>query len=96
MMVKLDWKQDERPQRYGWAPGEYLCQCNGEGCKAKEDKTFIGDKRAIICADCAYAMPDPDPEPSFEAVMRARVADLFRRIRELEIELARREKATCS
>lgn len=26
-----------------------------------EDKTFIGDKRAIICADCAYALPDEVP-----------------------------------
>jgi Asp-tRNA(Asn)/Glu-tRNA(Gln) amidotransferase B subunit len=23
-----------------------------------EDSSFIGAKRAIICADCAYAMPD--------------------------------------
>jgi len=56
-------ESDKRPQRYGWAPGDYMCRCHGGGCKDKsdEDRIFIGDKRAIICADCAYAMPDPIP-----------------------------------
>jgi len=29
-------------------------------CKhnASKDRTCIGDKRAIMCADCAYALPD--------------------------------------
>jgi hypothetical protein len=27
-----------------------------------KDRTCIGDKRAIMCADCAYALPD-DHEP---------------------------------
>lgn len=84
-MISL--KGDERPQRYGWAPGDYLCKCSGARCKAKEDKTFIGDKRAIICSDCAYAMPAPQP---FEEIMRAKVADLLRQIRLLEIEIEKR------
>jgi hypothetical protein len=52
------WRTDERPKRFGWAPGSYLNNCHGAGCKDLEDRTFIGDKRAIMCADCAYAMPD--------------------------------------
>jgi hypothetical protein len=51
----LNWKLDERPQRFGWAPGGYVSRCH------KCDEAFIGDKRAIHCADCAYAMPDPQP-----------------------------------
>lgn len=81
-MINL--KGDERPQRYGWAPGDYLCKCSGEGCKAKEDKTFIGDKRAIICSDCAYTMPAPQP---FEEIMRAQVTELLRHTRKLELEI---------
>lgn len=55
--------EDMRPQRYGWAPGNYMCRCGGVGCKDKsrEDQLFIGDKRATMCADCAYALPDPVP-----------------------------------
>jgi hypothetical protein len=81
-----------RPQRHGWAPGGYLCKCHGAGCKDKsfEDAQFIGDKRATMCADCAYALPDPEPEPPFEVLFRAKVADLLRRVRELEIELEKR------
>lgn len=45
-------KEDSRPQRYGWAPGKYLNHCRN----CPDD--FIGDKRATICADCAYAKPD--------------------------------------
>lgn len=48
-------KQDARPQRYSWAPGEYLCTCFS--CKSH----FAGDKRSGLCADCAYALPDPEP-----------------------------------
>lgn len=59
--MQLRWKENKRPQRYGWAPGGYLNHCMGAGCKELEDKTFIGDKRTIICADCAYALPDPEP-----------------------------------
>ena len=41
-------KQDDRPQRGCWSPGEYMnvCLCCGEH--------FLGDKRAGQCADCAY------------------------------------------
>jgi len=41
-------KNDSRPKRYFWAPGNYLCMC----CLC--DDKFIGDKRASTCADCAY------------------------------------------
>lgn len=41
--------EDDRPQRLGWAPGGYVCLCRQ--CETH----FIGDKRAIQCADCAYA-----------------------------------------
>jgi len=54
---------DQRPQRFGWAPGSYLCHCST--CKKK----FVGDKRAITCAPCAYAAPDPSPEPSNDDVI---------------------------
>ena len=44
----LDMVQDIRPQRGGWAPGGYICNCSQCG----ED--FIGDKRAVTCSSCAY------------------------------------------
>lgn len=40
--------QDLRPKRGGWAPGNYFNKCIA--C----DTLFIGDKRAGVCADCAY------------------------------------------
>lgn len=43
---------DPRPKRHGWAPGDYHCSCYD--CKDR----FIGDKRAILCAPCAYMRPD--------------------------------------
>lgn len=52
-----DAKQDSRPQRFGWAPGSYISEC--VDCHAH----FIGDKRAVLCADCAYAMPDTPTTP---------------------------------
>jgi hypothetical protein len=39
----------QRPKRGGWAPGKYFCLC--VHCKQE----FIGDKRALSCATCAYA-----------------------------------------
>lgn len=42
-------KIDARPKRGWWAPGDYLHTCS----RCYED--FIGDKRAAVCADCAYA-----------------------------------------
>lgn len=45
--------QDDRPQRGGWAPGQYVfIKCRTCDC------VFQGDKRAHECADCAYARPD--------------------------------------
>jgi hypothetical protein len=84
--MSLAWKEDKRPQRFGWAPGSYLCHCHGAGCKDLKDKTFIGDKRAVICADCAYALPDVEP-PLTEESLRAKVMEMFRQIRKIEIEL---------
>jgi len=39
---------DLRPQKKAWAPGLYMNICADCG------KQFIGDKRAIQCAPCAY------------------------------------------
>ena len=44
---------DSRPKRRGWAPGRYMCGCVFCG------EPFVGDKRAIECAACAYR---PDGE----------------------------------
>lgn len=41
-------KADKRPQRFAWAPGSYLCKCCH--CEGR----FVGDKRAVCCAPCAY------------------------------------------
>lgn len=41
---------DKRPPKYGWAAGMYDQNCYQ--CK----KDFIGDKRASMCADCAYGI----------------------------------------
>jgi len=48
-------QQDYRPQRGGWAPGLYLCQCR------KCSSSFIGDKRAVECAECAYKVQTEHP-----------------------------------
>jgi 8-oxo-dGTP pyrophosphatase MutT (NUDIX family) len=47
-------REDIREPRNGWAPGGYLCICRG--CEA----TYIGAKRSMTCADCAYAAPEPE------------------------------------
>ena len=39
---------DRRPERHGWAPGAYLTKC------LHCDWTFLGGKRAYVCAPCAY------------------------------------------
>ena len=49
-------KDDKRPPRNGWAPGGYYCSC--KTCNIQ----FAGDKRATLCADCAYKLPWP-PAP---------------------------------
>lgn len=46
----MDFKQSDLPQRGAWAPGKYLHKCST--CSEK----FMGDKRALTCADCAYAL----------------------------------------
>lgn len=40
---------DSRPQRLGWAPGGYMRLCR------QCEEHFVGDKRAVQCADCAYS-----------------------------------------
>lgn len=55
-MDNLPTKTDQRPARYGWAPGAYICRCFD--CKEQ----FIGDKKAILCAPCAYMRP-PNSTP---------------------------------
>lgn len=49
-----DLKHDDRPHRFGWAPGSYTCKCGDCGAQ------FIGEKRAFMCADCAYALTDEE------------------------------------
>lgn len=48
------YKNDSRPQRGLWAPGNYLNKCGTCGVQ------YIGDKRSMDCADCAYAEPPPE------------------------------------
>jgi len=40
--------KDDRPPRGLWCAGEYMVWC--WECR----KPFVGDKRAVKCADCAY------------------------------------------
>lgn len=40
---------DVRPAKLGWAPGGYMCFCR------RCEEHFIGDKRSVNCADCAYS-----------------------------------------
>ena len=49
---------DPRPARGLWAPGEYLSMC--AECRG----LFIGDKRAMRCANCEYGS-DPQPKLSY-------------------------------
>lgn len=44
---------DPRPQRHAWAPGKYMHKC--QTCSTQ----FLGSSHARICADCAYALPEP-------------------------------------
>lgn len=46
------WKEDSRPARNLWAPGKYVQTC------PKCGDSYMGDKRAEECADCAYKMSD--------------------------------------
>ncbi len=42
-------EKDTRAPWGSWAPGGYMCSCITCG------RYFEGDKRAVVCADCAYA-----------------------------------------
>ena len=44
----IDGERDHRQHKGAWAPGYYSHSCHK--CKTE----FLGDKRAMICADCAY------------------------------------------
>jgi len=44
----IDYKVDLRPARRSWAPGQYSGKCID--CR----QGYMGDKRAYMCADCAY------------------------------------------
>lgn len=74
-------KLDTRPKRFGWAPGSYYCKCQ---CGAD----FIGDKRAIMCADCAYALPDnpkaASPTKGVNAILADFAADKMETLKEIE------------
>lgn len=44
-------KEDKRPRNGMWAPGSYWCKC------VHCEEEYIGDKRSVCCADCAYSAP---------------------------------------
>jgi hypothetical protein len=48
----INLKHDLRPKRGWWAPGGYMNTCTKCG------DHFVGDKRAGMCADCAYKEPE--------------------------------------
>lgn len=57
---------DKRPPNGAWAGGDYTNRC--VTCKA----LFIGDKLALVCADCAYkANPKDEPKARLEGKTRA-------------------------
>jgi Asp-tRNA(Asn)/Glu-tRNA(Gln) amidotransferase B subunit len=45
------------------------------GCKDLKDRTYVGAKRAMICADCAYAMPDEVPVDGVGRLVDIIIAD---------------------
>lgn len=49
--MTIQHKEDDRPMRGLWAPGVYSCKCTVCG------DNFLGDRRAMSCADCAYKVP---------------------------------------
>lgn len=68
-MLPRDYKKDERPKRGMWAPGDYMGECRKCGVG------FWGDKRAMSCADCAYADPPSTPPPGVPMGYREAAAD---------------------
>jgi hypothetical protein len=49
---KVGIKRDRRKKLGGWGPGRYQCRC------IECNTIFLGDKRAVVCADCAYGQQD--------------------------------------
>jgi len=45
---QMEEEKDRRPPLKAWAPGEYWGNCSSCG------KDFLGNKRAVMCASCAY------------------------------------------
>ncbi len=47
------YKISDKPPLGGWASGNYCCVCVdcGDG--------YLGDKRSMVCADCAHKQKDP-------------------------------------
>ncbi|GAA0005369.1 hypothetical protein [Bradyrhizobium elkanii] len=90
-MPMVRWKTDSRPQRHGWAPGEYIhARCVGQLCQELDDSSFIGAKRAIMCADCAYALPEQVDEPAPKLTQEKlieMIKDMFRQVRQIELTL---------
>ena len=54
---------DAAPPSIFRAPGDYLFKCRDCKHNGGKDRACIGDRRAIMCAECAYALPD-DHEPT--------------------------------
>jgi hypothetical protein len=49
---------DAAPPSIFRAPDDYLFKCRDCKHNGGKDRACIGDKRAIMCAECAYALPD--------------------------------------
>lgn len=60
MTHMADLKEDKRPPFNGWAGGDYECLCLA--CRDK----FLGDKRCLTCADCAYKPTPNTPQQEEE------------------------------
>jgi hypothetical protein len=76
----MDFKQSDLPRRGAWAPGKYLHKCST--CSEK----FMGDKRALTCADCAYSLAETGPI-KMEVMSHLGQAEPYKRIAELEAAL---------
>lgn len=48
MNINNELSEDPRPTQGSWAPGKYYCLCQVCGNR------FVGDKRSMSCAPCAY------------------------------------------
>ena len=55
-----EWKGDNRPAKGLWLPGKYcgICKVCGD--------PYIGDRRSVSCADCAYDRPNDLPKAKRE------------------------------